>query len=156
MIFSKITKKYFPFPLYEKRKVMYDILDYIGVVFLFPGKAGEFAMACLKCGKNTTDEQSFCARCLEVMEDYPVKPDVHIQLPTRPTVPDTKKSPRKRRSLSAEEKLPILRRRLRKLVALVVTLAILLGAAVFLLLQDYFTESESEFGRNYTFGYPFD
>ena len=113
-------------------------------------------MACLKCGKNTTDQQSFCSRCLEVMEDYPVKPDVHIQLPSRPTVPDTKKSPRKRRSLSAEEKLPVLRRRLRKLVALVVALAILLGAAVFFLLQGYFTEKELEPGKNYTFGYPFE
>jgi len=112
-------------------------------------------MACLKCGKNTSDEQSFCSGCLEVMENYPVKPEVHIQLPNRPTVTDTKKSPRKRRNLSAEEQLPILRRRSRRLVALVVALAILLGAAVFLLLQSYFTENESESGKNYPFSDPF-
>lgn len=96
-------------------------------------------MACLKCGKKTKDEQSFCPRCLEVMEQYPVKPDVHIQLPNRP-VAEAKKAPRKRRPLSAEEQLPILRRKSRRLALAVVALTILLGAAAFLLVKDWLTE----------------
>ena len=96
-------------------------------------------MACLKCGKKTKDDQSFCPRCLEVMEQYPVKKDVHIQLPNRPEV-TVKKAPRKRRPLSAEEQLPILRRKSRRLALAVVALAILLGAAAFLLMKDWLTE----------------
>ena len=96
-------------------------------------------MACLKCGKKTKDDQSFCPRCLEVMEQYPVKKDVHIQLPNRPEV-TVKKAPRKRRPLSAEEQLPILRRKSRRLALAVVALAILLGAAAFLLVKDWLTE----------------
>jgi hypothetical protein len=106
-------------------------------------------MACLKCGKKTKDEQSFCPRCLEVMEQYPVKKDVHIQLPNRP-VAEAKKAPRKRRPLSAEEQLPILRRKSRRLALAVVALAILLGAAVFLLVKDWFAERILPIGQDFT------
>ena len=53
-------------------------------------------MACMKCGKDTEDGRMFCARCLEVMEAYPVKPDVHIQLPVRNGTAAPKKQNRKR------------------------------------------------------------
>ena len=90
-------------------------------------------MACLKCGKKTKDEQSFCPRCLEVMEQYPVKKDVHIQLPNRPAVTASKKSARKRRILSYEEATVLWRKRTRRLAGIVLLLLILLGATVFLL-----------------------
>ncbi len=106
-------------------------------------------MACLKCGKKTKDEQSFCPGCLEIMEQYPVKPDVHIQLPNRP-VAEVKKAPRKRRPLSAEEQLPVLRRKLRRLALVVVALAILLGAAAFLLVKDWLTEEVLPIGQNFS------
>ena len=54
-------------------------------------------MSCMKCGKHTEDGQAFCVRCLEVMEDYPVKPDVHIQLPVHSTEEINKKQARKKR-----------------------------------------------------------
>lgn len=98
-------------------------------------------MACLKCGKKTKDEQSFCPRCLEVMESYPVKPDVHIQLPNRPEV-SVKKAPRKRRAISYEEATALWRKRARKLAAISLVLAILLGAAAFLLVKDYLTKAD--------------
>ncbi len=112
-------------------------------------------MSCLKCGKKTTDEQGFCRRCLEVMERYPVNADVHVQLPNRPAAVEVKKTQRKRRVLSPEEQIPVLRKRVRKLALTVVVLAVLLGAAAFLLIKGYLTEEELEIGKNYTFGYPF-
>ena len=113
-------------------------------------------MSCLKCGKKTTEEQCFCRRCLEGMEAYPVKPDVHVQLPNRPVSPETKKTGKKRRALSPEEQVPLLRKRLRRLTAIALALAVLLAAAAFLLIKDYFFEEELEIGKNYTFGYPFE
>ena len=106
-------------------------------------------MACLKCGKKTKGEQSFCSRCLEVMEDYPVKADVHIQLPNRPET-SGKKAPRKRRILSYEEATILWRKRTRRLAALVLLLIMLLGAAVFLLLKEWFAQEKIPFGQDFT------
>ena len=116
--------------------MMYDILYYIGVVSVYPGKAGGMAMICMKCGKKTTGEQCFCKHCLEVMEQYPVKSDVHIQLPNRPEV-NVRKAPRKRRVLSYEEATVLWRKRARRLAAVVLVLTALLGIAVFLLVTGY-------------------
>ena len=92
-------------------------------------------MGCLKCGKKTAEEQSFCAACLEAMDAYPVKPDVHIQLPNRAATPAPKKNLRKRRAMSAEEQTASLRRKNRQLTALAVVLLLLLAVTVALLLQ---------------------
>lgn len=108
-------------------------------------------MACLKCGKKTKGEQSFCSRCLEVMEDYPVKADVHIQLPNRPET-SGKKAPRKRRVLSYEEATILWRKRTRKLAAVVLVLTILLGAAAFLLVREWLSEEKIPVGQNFTTG----
>ena len=40
-------------------------------------------MFCLKCGKETQENQVFCETCLQVMDQYPVKPDAAIHLPDR-------------------------------------------------------------------------
>lgn len=71
-------------------------------------------MACLKCGKKTKDEQVFCPECLAVMETYPVKRDIHIQLPNRPAATGQKRSGRKRRNLTPEEQVVFLRSKLRR------------------------------------------
>ncbi len=97
-------------------------------------------MACLKCGKKTKDEQSFCPHCLEIMERYPVKPDVHVQLPNRPAAAERKKPLRKRRMLTYEEATVLWRTRTRWLAALVLLLALLLGAALFLLAKDWLAQ----------------
>lgn len=40
-------------------------------------------MSCMRCGKETDENQVFCAECLADMERHPVKPGTPIQLPTR-------------------------------------------------------------------------
>ena len=80
-------------------------------------------MNCMKCGKKTKDTQVFCDACLEVMAQYPVKPDVHVQLPNR--------SPAKKASYkrppSAEEKIARLRSRIKRLKVLILLLTVLLS-----------------------------
>ncbi len=113
-------------------------------------------MRCLKCGKETKNEQVFCAQCLAVMDTYPVKPDVHIQLPNRAAQDLSKKSAKKRRTLSPEEQITILRKRNRRLMAALLAMVLLLGAAGYLLARATATTEDTELGKNYTFEIPFD
>ena len=94
-------------------------------------------MSCLKCGKKTAEDQSFCLACLETMDAYPVKSDVHLQLPNRADAPTSKKSPRKRRALSAEEQMAGLRRKVRRLTGLSALLLALLILCAALLAQNW-------------------
>ena len=87
-------------------------------------------MNCLKCGKTTENEQAFCSRCLAVMDAYPVKPDVHVQLPIRRTDNSSKRTPRKRRSLSADERVVYLQSRMRRMATAMAVLVFLLCAAI--------------------------
>lgn len=108
-------------------------------------------MDCLKCGKKTTDEQVFCTQCLEIMEAYPVKPDVHIQLPNRPAPVSPKRASRRRRNLSADEQVSLLRKRLRRLTAALILVSLLLAAAGVSLGYVLTRHPDSELGKNYTF-----
>ena len=120
--------------------MMYDILYYNGAVQI--SQKGGPAMGCLKCGKKTAEEQSFCPDCLEAMDAYPVKSDVHIQLPNQADSPVPKKTSRRRRAMSAEEQTAGLRRRIRQLTALTVILLVLLAAIAALLIQGWITTGE--------------
>ena len=107
-------------------------------------------MGCLKCGKKTAGEQVFCDQCLAVMEAYPVKPDVHIQLPNRPG--DDYKIVRKRRPPSPEEQVVSLRRKVRKLTAWLVLMALALGLAGFFVVRSFYLapEENKNWGQNYS------
>lgn len=113
-------------------------------------------MNCLKCGKKTTDEQVFCDDCLSSMAAYPVKPDVHVQLPNRPVAQAVKKTGRKRRTLTPEDQIVILRWRVRRLIALVLLLAVLLGVVGTILADVVLHHEDLELGKNYTFVTPFE
>ena len=113
-------------------------------------------MNCLKCGKDTKSEQSFCNHCLAAMDAYPVKSDVHVQLPFRPTEVSPKKTVGRRRSATPEEQLTRLRKRTRRLTAAVALLALLLCAAGGAILHNVLSQDSVELGKNYTFGNPFD
>lgn len=113
-------------------------------------------MQCLKCGKDTKNEQVFCPRCLEVMENYPVKADVRIQLPNHATRDLSKKSARKRRPPSAVEQIAALRAKNRRLMLVILALVLLLGAAGYLLARVTQTAENVEWGKNYTFDSPLD
>ena len=50
-------------------------------------------MNCVKCGKDTTENNVFCPECLAQMADYPVKPGTPVQIPIHNPVrrPSTRK-----------------------------------------------------------------
>ena len=99
-------------------------------------------MACMKCGKKTKEDQVFCTECLEVMAAYPVKRDIHIQLPNRPVRPVQKRSGKKRRTLTPEEQVVYLRNRNRRLKLALTLMSLLLLALLAILL--YFTGKVDE------------
>ncbi len=87
-------------------------------------------MNCMRCGRETTGQQVFCDRCLTDMSRHPVKPDVAVYLPVRkPSEPQRKQNRHRKKELSAEDMIPILRRRIRFLAVTVVILVMMLCAA---------------------------
>jgi len=91
-------------------------------------KMGGMAMRCLKCGREQENEQVFCDACLLEMGKYPVAPNATVHLPIRRTTPAPRKAPTRRRTVSPEEQLRILEKRLRFLTGiLLVTLALLVA-----------------------------
>lgn len=83
-------------------------------------------MACLKCGRETNENNSFCEDCLAVMAQYPVKPGIAIQLLQRPEREPEKETDRKKRS--AADSIRQLRRI--NLLLVVINFLLLLGVAV--------------------------
>ena len=108
-------------------------------------------MKCLKCGKELKDQSVFCKHCLDLMEAYPVKSDVHIHLPNRTEAPEQKKRWRKRRQLSVSEQLRFLRRSNRWLVAAVVVLSLLLILVSSFLIHTLVNQNDPNIGKNYTY-----
>jgi len=85
-------------------------------------------MKCIKCGREQESEQVFCQDCLLEMEKYPVSPNATVQLPLRKDPSAARKLQSRRRTLSPEEQIRTLKRRLWLLTGiLVVTLALVLA-----------------------------
>lgn len=107
-------------------------------------------MYCLKCGKETVDTHIFCERCLQVMSDYPVKPDTKVHLPHRLETHAPKKQPRKR-MLQPEEQLVLMHRLVRRLIAALVAVTVLFVLTAAGLAYTYKNkETLPTIGRNYT------
>ncbi len=108
-------------------------------------------MYCLKCGKETSENQVFCDGCLHVMEKYPVKPDAAIQLPRRSSAEASRKAPQRKRSLTAEEQVVLLKKLLRRMTVCAAVLLMVLCLAVALLFRELMVDRDSQpVGRNYT------
>lgn len=108
-------------------------------------------MYCLKCGNETENEQVFCRRCLDIMEQYPVKPGTIARIPHRSTNPAMKKQTR-RKVLNADEQVIRLRVVVRTLLAILGAVLIVLGIFVWLYLDLVNKQSEipeSSKGTNY-------
>ncbi|MBE6916399.1 MAG: hypothetical protein E7470_00660 [Ruminococcaceae bacterium] len=48
-------------------------------------------MSCMKCGRDTEEGRTFCAVCLEDMEQHPVRPGTVVWLPEHKDAPVEKK-----------------------------------------------------------------
>lgn len=107
-------------------------------------------MNCLKCGKKTVDEHVFCDECLAVMERYPVKPGTPVHLPRHAFVPTNKKPAPRKRTLSQEEQIEKLRKRLRRSRLAGLVLLMVLCLAAVLLVREIAGEDIPVIGQNYT------
>ena len=90
-------------------------------------------MQCLKCGRKIQDGQVFCEGCLEVMQNYPVKPGTVVLLPSHREKQEEKKKTGKNRPLTPVEQNVLLRaaiRRLRKVAAILFLLVCTVSAAL--------------------------
>ena len=103
-------------------------------------------MYCLKCGRETEDEQAFCLDCQKEMAKYPVDPNAVVTLPVRKQA-----SPRKqvKRKTPPEDQIRELKRRVRLYACL---FAVALVAAICLsipLIRDIGKE-KFQIGQNYS------
>ena len=106
-------------------------------------------MYCLKCGKETKEDNVFCEACLVMMDRFPVKPGTPVQLPVRPASPVKKAAPRKR-VLSAEERLQRMRQRVKHLALALVASLLALALTVSLLVHTVSAQKEEDaIGKNY-------
>ena len=107
-------------------------------------------MNCMKCGRELAEDQVFCPKCLELMEQHPVKPDVVVKLPSRRETPP-KKNPSRKKVRTPEEQLEQLKRRNRWLTAL--TCLLLIASLVLAFLSvDIFRKLDMQrlLGQNYS------
>ncbi len=93
-------------------------------------------MYCLRCGRDTNNDRVFCKECLDLMEEYPVKPGTAIQLPRRTTNVNQKRQNR-RRALSPEEQVVRLKVTSRTLFALLCTVLVAFGVCLWLYFGGY-------------------
>ena len=104
-------------------------------------------MNCMKCGRETKNEQVFCQDCLRVMQRYPVESGTVVFLPRRrdPVVKKTVK----RTVISQDEQIRMLRK---QLGILWIVLAICIAAIVLMIKPTlhYVLDEHVEIGQNYS------
>ena len=107
-------------------------------------------MNCMKCGREISGDHAFCPKCLALMEKYPVKPDVVVQLPPRRDTSPKKVQPRKK-PLTPEEQVQRLKKRNRWLVA-ALCLVLVGSLLLFSITIDYFRQLDVQkiLGQNYS------
>ncbi len=105
-------------------------------------------MHCLKCGRETAEDQVFCQTCLDIMAGYPVRPGAPVVLPRRQEAPPPKKQPR-RRPLPPEVQKRNQHRRVRVL-SVVSAIAVFLAVLFAIPAWRYVEENRPRPGQNYT------
>lgn len=104
-------------------------------------------MQCMRCGSETVSDRCFCEVCRAEMEKYPVQPNTSVVLPQRTVSPTVKKAIRKK-VVTAEDMILVLKNRIRflwiLLIAFVILSALLIYPAIQYLQEDHFLP-----GQNY-------
>lgn len=92
-------------------------------------------MSCIRCGRDTEDNQVFCVECLADMERHPVKPGTPIQLPVRMQQPSAKRTRFRLAESKWTDKIFLLKYIIFWLVVLIVLLGAALALCICMLLQ---------------------
>ena len=89
-------------------------------------------MNCMKCGRETAEDQVFCELCLDDMERHPVKPGTVVHIPSRAAEDEVRKMPRRKKPVvPLSEQIVRLRKRLIWARIAVAALLILCGILSF-------------------------
>ncbi len=107
-------------------------------------------MTCMKCGRELETEQAFCDICLEEMKKYPVKPGTPVQLPSFSRTAPVRKAVVRRRTLSPEEQLRVLKKRTRILAVLLLVTTALVLAMIKPTVNYYIRNYHLRPGQNYS------
>ena len=107
-------------------------------------------MGCLCCGRNVLEGHAFCEECQSRMDAYPVKPGTAIHLPHRKALTAAKKRGRRKKQISQEEQIALLRRSLRQTRVFLVLTTIVLCLTMAMLAYEMFHVEDTIIGRNYT------
>lgn len=108
-------------------------------------------MQCMKCGRDLESGEVFCAECREAMKQYPVKPGTVVQLPHRTDDAASKKPQPRRKSVSQEEQLEMLKDLTRRMaLALVVAIALVVGLGYAVVKQYLENRDKLAPGQNYS------
>ena len=102
-------------------------------------------MYCLRCGRETEEEQAFCLDCQKDMVKNPVDPNAVVQLPVRKQVP---KKVTKRR-IPPEEQVKVLKRRVR-IYATLFLAALITAVCLSIPLIRQYGKHQFQKGQNYT------
>ena len=102
-------------------------------------------MYCLRCGRETEEEQAFCLECQKEMAKYPVDPNAVVQLPVREQIFPKKAVKRK---VSPEEQIKFLKRSLRLYACLFLITVITLICLSIPMIR-YYGEQHFQIGQNY-------
>ena len=105
-------------------------------------------MYCVKCGRETREEDIFCQDCLLEMDKYPVQPGTVVLLPRRKESSAVKKTP-KRHTPSSEEIIADLRHQ-RSVLLLLLVACIIAIALMFKPTMHYVLDEHYEIGQNYS------
>lgn len=106
-------------------------------------------LGCLKCGRDTVSEQVFCLDCLAEMEKFPVRPGTVVQLPIRKDTASVKKTASRKRSVSPEEQVKLLKKRCRTLFILLVVVTVI-AVSLAVPAVEHLMENNFKIGQNYT------
>lgn len=103
-------------------------------------------MYCLRCGRETEDEQSFCLDCQKDMAKHPVDPNAVVQLPVR-----RQHGPKKvaKRRMPPEEQVKVLKRRVR-IYACLFLAALFVAVSLSIPLIRQYGKHNFQIGQNYT------
>ena len=106
-------------------------------------------MNCLKCGSEMKDSGVFCETCLADMANYPVKPNITVQIPRRPSAPVAKKKAKKSRFPRPEDHIRHLKRVRNWLIALLIASLLAFAASSALVVYLLTWEDGPGIGQNY-------
>lgn len=105
-------------------------------------------MQCIKCGRDTENNQVFCPECLASMDQAPIKPGTPVSIPKRPAreyTPPVKKD-------KPEDIILRLQKKLKALTIVILILLVGLGVSLGIIAYHFTTTEHGgpAIGSNYS------